>query len=530
MIDRGIPPPGYRVVPPVFNLTAEVLDRPIERGHGDAVAIRTEQETVTYEQLRARVEACAHGLLKLGLRPGTSYLIRLQNSIEFCIAFLAGVRVGAIPVLTNTLLGSRELEHIIAAVEPRFAITQSEVAEPVRALQRDAATFERVVVVGDAGRGEVPFERLATSGGSLPLADTRADAAAFMICTSGTTGPLKAVIHAHRWVTAVGDLSRLRVGADPDDIILATGEMSFLGALGHGFLFPLRAGASGVMLPGRLHPDRVLKAVERFGVTAMYAVPSLFRRILAEPGIEHRYDLSSLRHVDAGGEALGHSSYQEWRQRFACELYEYFALSEFQMIVANGPGAPVKPGSVGLPFPGVGVAVLDERMESVGPGEIGHFSISCDDPGLCLGYRKQTERWRSAIRQGWFQSGDLFTVDEDGYYWFAGRSDDVFKSRGYQISPVEIEAVLNEHAAVAESLVVGDPEPEIGHQIRAVVVLRPGHQPCAALADEIRATVRSQVAPYKVPKMIEFADQLPKNPVGKVVRQRVRTAPVPSSP
>jgi acyl-coenzyme A synthetase/AMP-(fatty) acid ligase len=320
------------------------------------------------------------------------------------------------------------------------------------------------------------------------------------------------------------------VGGDPDDIILATGEMSFLGALGHGFLFPLRAGASGVMLPGRLHPHRVLKAVERFGVTAMYAVPSLFRRILAEPGIEHRYDLSSLRHVDAGGEALGHSSYQEWRQRFACELYEYFALSEFQMIVANGPGAPVKPGSVGLPFPGVGVAVLDERMERVGPGEIGHFSISCDDPGLCLGYRKQTERWRSAIRQGWFQSGDLFTVDEDGYYWFAGRSDDVFKSRGYQISPVEIEAVLNEHAAVAESLVIGDPEPEIGHQIRAVVVLRPGHQPSAALADEIRATVRSQVAPYKVPKMIEFADQLPKNPVGKVVRQWVRTAPVPSSP
>lgn len=530
MIDRGTPPPGYRVVPPVFNLAAEVIDRPIGRGHGDAVAIRTEQETVTYEQLRARVEACAHGFLKLGLRPGMTYLIRLQNSIEFCVAFLAGVRLGAIPVLTNTLLGSRELEHIVAAVEPRLAVTQTDVAEPVRALQQDAATFERVVIVGDAGAGEEAFERVATAGGSLPPAATMADAAAFMICTSGTTGPLKAVVHAHRWVIAVGDLSRLRVGADPDDIILATGEMSFLGALGHGFLFPLRAGASGVMLPGRPHPDRVLEAVERFRVTAVYAVPSLFRRILAELGIERRYDLSSLRHVDAGGEALGHASYHEWRRRFACELYEYFALSEFQMIVANGPGLPVKPGSVGLPSPGVGVAVLDERMEPVAPGQIGQFSISCDDPGLCLGYRNQSERWRNAIRKGWFQSGDLFTVDEDGYYWFAGRIDDVFKSRGYQISPVEIEAVLNEHAAVAESLVVGDPEPEIGHHIRAVVVLRPGHQPSAALAEDIRAAVRSQVAPYKVPKMIEFADQLPKNPVGKVVRQRVRDAPVPSSP
>jgi acyl-coenzyme A synthetase/AMP-(fatty) acid ligase len=530
VIDRIAPPPGYRVIPPRLNLAEEVLDRPIDRGRADAVAIRAEQETITYETLRARVIAGARGLLELGLRPGMTYLIRLQNSIEFCVAFLAGVRIGAIPILTNTLLGSRELEHIVAAVEPRLAITQAEMAEPVRALQKDAATFERVVVVGDARLGEVAFERLAISGGTLSPADTRADDAAFMICTSGTTGPVKAVTHAHRWVIAVGDLSRLRVGADPGDIILATGEMSFLGALGHGFLFPLRAGASGVMLPGRPHPDRVLEAVERFRVTAVYAVPSLFRRILAEPGIERRYDLSSLRHVDAGGEALGHSSYHEWRQRFACELYEYFALSEFQMIVANGPGLTVKPGSVGLPFPGVRVAVLDERMEPVAPGQIGQFSISCDDPGLCLGYRNQSERWRNAIRHGWFQSGDLFTVDEDGYYWFAGRSDDVFKSRGYQISPVEIEAVLNEHAAVAESLVVGDPEPEIGHHIRAMVVLRPGHRPSAALAEDIRAAVRSQVAPYKVPKMIEFADQLPKNPVGKLVRQQVRTAPVPSSP
>jgi acyl-coenzyme A synthetase/AMP-(fatty) acid ligase len=528
--NRGAPPPGYRVVPPLLNIASEVLDGPIERGHGSSVAIRTELETLTFEQLRSRVEACSRGLLKLGLRPGETYLVRLQNSVEFCVAFLAGVRIGAIPVPTNTLLGARELAQIVATVEPRLAITQEdETAEPLRLLQKDATAFDRIVVVGRAEAGEVAFESLAASGGRLSPAATEAATAAFIICTSGTTGPLKAVVHAHRWLIAVGDLSRLRIGADPADIVLATGEMSFLGALGHGFLFPLRAGASGVMLRGRSSPDRILQAVERFRVTAMYAVPSLFRRILAEPGIEHRYVLSSLRHVDAGGEAAGHSSYHEWRRRFACEFYEYFALSEFQMIIANGPGMPLKPGSVGLPFPGVGVAVLDEHMRPVAPGEVGHFSISCDDPGLCLGYRKQPERWRSAIREGRFQSGDLFTVDSDGYYWFAGRSDDLFKSRGYQISPVEIEAVLNEHEAVAESAVVGDPEPEIGHQIRAVIVLRPGHRPSLALADDIRADLRRKVAPYKVPKTIEFADQLPKNPVGKIMRKRVWGAPAPSS-
>jgi acyl-coenzyme A synthetase/AMP-(fatty) acid ligase len=520
--------PGYREIPPRLNIAREVLDRQLKAGLEGRTAFVHDGGTITYGELGARVNRLARGLVSLGIGKGTPVLVRLPNCPEFAVAFLALVKLGALPVLQNSLLSAAEVAYVRDHSEAQAAITLDRLAEPLRAI-RDRLPLG-LIVARNADSGEHGFEALIEAAGDGPLAaaDTEANEPAFFVYTSGTTGRPKGIVHAHRWVVALGDTNAFRIPPQDGDVAMATGEWSFISALGHNVLFPLRNGVTGAILESRATPENVLAAIERFGVTLLYSVATVYRRILAIDGVETRWNVSSLRGCNATGEALEAATWEEWKRRIGCDIWEHYGLSEMQMVLGQGPRWPVQPGSIGKPLPGTRVEILDDDYRPVPAGEIGHILIGADNPGFFLGYHKDPDKTAEVVHDGWYHTGDLGYADGDGFLWIAGRGDDCFKSRGIFISPIEIENALRGHAAVAEACVVPLADAEIGNRIRAVVVLRKGHTAGDRLAETLRADLRKRIAPYKVPHVIEFADSLPKSPVGKVLRRALIGTPVTS--
>ena len=302
---------------------------------------------------------------------------------------------------------------------------------------------------------------------------------------------------------------------------MATGEWSFISALGHNLLFPLRNGVACAVLSGRATPENVLEHVAALGVTLLHSVATVYRRMLATEGMEDAYDIHTLRGAHSTGEALREATYRQWKSRFGCEMYEHYGVSEYQLVVGQGARNPVKPGSVGVPAPGVGIDIVDDDGRPVEDGVVGRTVISTEDPGLFLEYYADPGRTEAARRGGVYDTGDLAYRDGEGYFFIAGRSDDCFKTRGLFLVPTEVENALQRHPAVAEAVVVPEPDPEIGNRVLGVVVPAEGCDPSAELAETLRQSLREELAHYKIPYRIEFTGSIPKSPVGKILRSEV---------
>jgi len=515
------PPPGYRKIPKRINIAGELIDKIDERGFGDRFAFVWDDGHLTFDGFAARVNRLAHGFAASGIEAGMPVLVRMHNCHEFAETILALMKTGALPVLQNSLLGDEEVDYVLQHSGARAAVTLGSLAEPLLKLKDKLPVG--IFVSRDIPAGAHDFENLIEGAPDtrFKTADTRANDPAFLVYTSGTTGRPKGIVHAHRWVIALGDSNRYRLPPIDGDRAYSTGEWSFISALGHNVMFPLRNGVTGIILEGRPSPENVLATIERHKATLIYSVATVYRRILAMAGVENEYDFSSVRGCNATGEALEASTWQEFKDRLGCEIWEHYGVSEMQMVLGQGPHQPVRPGSIGVSLPGTEVAVLDDAYKELPPGEIGHFMIASDNPGFFLGYHKDPDKTAEVVHDGWYHTGDLAWRDEDGYFWIAGRSDDCFKSRGIFISPYEIENVLRQHPAVAEACIVPLPDPEIGNRIRAVCVLRDGAIASDDMADDIRLGVRARIAPYKAPHVVEFVTALPKSPVGKVLRREL---------
>ena len=267
-----------------------------------------------------------------------------------------------------------------------------------------------------------------------PPFNARADDIAFIVFTSGTTGKPKGVVHAHRWLMSLGDSNRARIPSQPDDVVLATGEWSFISALGHNVLFPLRNGVAGSVMNERASPERILATIERDKVTLLYSVATLYRRILATLGIEERFDLSSLRGANSTGEPLEASVRDEWSRRMGCPIWEHYGVSEAQMLLGDGPRTPRRAGSVGKSW-GARAAILGPDLLALPRGAVGTLAFGADYHGFFLGYLGDEERTRETLREGWFVTSDLARMDSEGYVYILGRSDDCFKSKGDPYCP-----------------------------------------------------------------------------------------------
>ena len=514
-------PPGYRQIPKKINIAGELIDRIEERSFEERTAFIWDGGSITFAAFAERVNRLAHGLSGYGIERGMPVLVRMHNCIEFAETVQALLMMGALPVMQNSLLGEEEIKYVIEHSDAKAAVTLSELSQPLLNLG------DKLPVGIICSRGNISgctdYENLITGAtkGPYATADTGADDPAFFVYTSGTTGRPKGIVHAHRWVIALGDSNAFRLPPKEGDRAYSTGEWSFISALGHNVMFPLRNGVTGVILEDRPSPENVLRTIQNHKVTLMYSVATVYRRILAIKGVENSYNLSSLRGCNATGEALEAATWQEFKDRIGCDIWEHYGVSEMQMVLGQGPDYPVKPGSIGKPIPGTDVAILDDDYNEVADGEVGHFLIASDNPGFFLGYHKDTRKTAEVVHDGWYHTGDLASRDADGYYRIAGRSDDCFKSRGIFISPYEIENVLREHKAVAEACIVPLPDPEIGNRIRAVCVLKAGTPKTQQTSEDIRGSLRNRIAPFKVPHVVEFTDALPKSPVGKVLRREL---------
>ena len=519
--EPSIPWQGYREIPPRLNITEEVLESPVAAGRGDRTAIVWNGGSLSYRELRGKVHGFARGLAELGVSPGDPVLVQMPNSPEFATAFLAAAKLGALPVVVNSLLGVREVQAILEQTKPRFAITEGSRAHALRQLRMPLG-LRALICAGEVQSDEVPFDSVSRESPiDVATRDTSAHDPAFMVCTSGTTGRPKCIVHAHRWIVALGDLNRYRLPPDSSDVVMATGEWSFISALGHNLLFPLRNGVTCAVLSGRAAPENVLAHVAALGVTLLHSVATVYRRMLATEGIEDAYDIHTLRGVHSTGEALREATYRQWKSRFGCEMYEHYGVSEYQLVVGQGARHPVKPGSVGVPPPDVGIDIVDDDGRTVPDGAVGRTVISTKDPGLFLEYYADPGRTEAARRGGVYDTGDLAYRDEEGYFFIAGRSDDCFKTRGLFLVPTEVENALQRHPAVAEAVVVPEPDPEIGNRVLGVVVPAGGCEPTDGLAEALRQSLREELAHYKIPYRIQFAQSIPKSPVGKILRNEV---------
>ena len=491
-----------------MNLAEIALRLGGEPARADHPAFRTASGPVSNAAFQQMVAALVADLRQSGVKPGDKVLFRMTNSAEFAAAFLACVWIGAIPVLQNSQLGRSELAHIVEVSRPALFL----LAEHMR---DDPAT--------EGLTPGVPRKIVNVRSSAPPLPapfDTSRDTPAFIVFTSGTTGKPKGVVHAHRWLEALGDSNRARVPPQANDVILATGEWSFISALGHNVLFPLRNGTTGSIMEDRAAPERILQTIERDRVTLLHSVATVYRRILGMPGIENRFDLRSLRGANSTGEPLEDSVRREWQARFGCPIWEHYGISEAQMVIGDGPGLEKKEGSTGKPW-GARVAILDDNLRALPAGEIGTLAFGAEYAGFFLGYLGDTATTRATLRDGFYVTSDLARMDRDGYVYIVGRADDCFKSKGVLIAPRELEDAILGLGDFEEACVFPIPDREIGNRIGAALVPRPGAARAAADEKVLASALAGRIAPFKLPHRVVILPQLPKNPNGKTQRSQV---------
>ena len=505
------------------NIAALVLDRQVGAGLADRPALYFGDRSFTYGDLQRQVNACGHALLDLGVARGDRFLIRSGNRPEYLVAFLAGLKIGAVPIPTNSLFRVWELEHILNNSGAKAALTTNDLAGPILEVRDRCPSLEQVISFDDEPTDRLrPFADLVRDRPTeLDVADTADGDLAFIIYTSGTTGEPKGVEHAHRWIGATGDpICRDLMRLTADDLCFSPLEVSFIYALGCNFLYPLYSGAAIAMMPGRFDPEKTLAAIATLRPTVLIAVPTIFRRFFALGDALEQSDLGSLRLGLSSGEPLPEDTLRQARERLGIEILDCLGQTEIHIFMHPDP--VTKPGSLGRPLPGHTVTVLSDDGTEAPPGEIGHLVIKADDPGLCLGYRARPDLWSATQKDGWYFTKDLAYADEDGYFWYVSRSDDLIKSRAYLISPREIESALMAHPAVLEAGVIGAPDEMIGQRVKAFVILKDGQTPSDDLAAIITRSVGEKIAYFKVPKELVFVDTLPRTATGKLMRRDLR--------
>ena len=516
IFDQAQNPVGIEF-PPVFNVAAAFIDRHLVEGHGERIAIRTVAGDVTYAALAENVARAAHTLTSLGLRRGERMVMVVKDSPEFFYIFWGAVKAGIIPVVLNTLLHAPDYQFYLedsgcaaAVFSPDFAdelLAACDLASPAPCRACSTADIEAAMKHAPTTFAPEP---------TGPLEDC------FWLYSSGSTGKAKGVVHVHRDMVVICQRYGIGIaGIRPDDVVFCAGKLFFSFGFGGGMTFPLWAGATTVLCDEKSSANMAFDMIERFRPTIYFAVPTLYaQQIHAMESQPH--DVSSIRLALSAGEALPATVFEKWLNRTGITILDGIGSTEvLHVFVSNRPG-DIRPGTSGRPVPGFEVKIVGKQDEELGPNEIGVLMVKAQSNARC--YWNNPAKTATTMRGEWLYTGDMYYVDNDGYYTNAGRGDDMLKVGAMWCSPIEIENKLLEHPKVREAAVVGRPDDDGLVKPAAHIVLKNAADATDETVEDLKQHCKATLAGYKYPRWFTFINQLPKTSTGKIQRFRLRDA------
>jgi acetyl-CoA synthetase/medium-chain acyl-CoA synthetase len=509
-------PPGWDV-PARFNFTRDVVDALATDPLRQALTFVDREGIVdrrTFADLSGDAARWAH-LLRTRLDRGDRVLIAVGKVPAWHGAMLGALKSGLVAVPCPDMLRARDLAFRVRDSGARLVVADRSLELEVEEMRQQVGATVSVVYLDEA------LDELRRYMPIAPTEDTTAGETAFILYTSGTTKDPKGVIHTHAYTWAQRAQATHWLDAHEGDVVWCTAGTGWAKAIWNVLLGPWSHGAEVVLHEGAFDPEERLSLLQRLGVTVLCQAPTEYRMLakLETLGAAH---LPRLRHAVSAGEPLNPEVIARFQDALGLTVHDGYGQTENSLLVANMPGAPIRPGSMGLPTPGHDVAVIDDTGHVCAAGVEGDLALIGRPPTLFTGYWGAPDETEGAFRDGWYVTGDRAVRDEDGYLWFVGRADDVIVSAAYRIGPFEVESALLEHPAVAESAVVGVPDLDRGEIVKAFVVLRPGHEPSEKLMGELQDHVKSVTAPYKYPRAVAFVEELPKTVSGKIRRSELR--------
>ncbi|HEY6966155.1 MAG TPA: AMP-binding protein [Burkholderiales bacterium] len=510
--------------PARMNCAAVLLDDMVEAGHGDRVALRAPHGDriyqCTYLQLQAQANRLANLLVReMGLEPGNRVLLRGPNNPMMAASWLAVFKAGGICVGTMPLLRAKELTEIVNKAQITHALCDKRLDEELKSALPNCPTLREIRYWYSEEKDSID-ERCKSLPDTFENVDTAAEDVALIAFTSGTTGKPKGTMHFHRDVIAMCDcFPRSCLKPGQDDIFIGSPPLAFTFGLGGLLCFPLRFGASSALVE-RFTPETMLESIQKFRATILFTAPTMYRALA---GLWKNYDLTSLKKCVSAGEALPDATRQLFKQASGIEIIDGIGSTEMIHIFISHAPEHAKRGATGQPIPGYAAAVLDDAGERCAPGQIGRLAVKGPTGCRYLADDRQTTYVPGGKMRGWNLTGDAYTMDEDGYFYYQARTDDMIISGGYNIAGPEVEGALLSHPAVAECAVIGEPDEKRGMVVKAFVVLKGDFPASDEIKKELQEHVKRNIAPYKYPREIEFAAALPRTETGKLQRFKLRS-------
>ena len=513
---------------PLYYNAVDILEGNLA-DRAEKIALYAPTRTLTFGAVAAEVNQVANALKRAGVRPGEMVGLLAFDGPEWVTSFFGTLKIGAVHIGINTLLTADEYLYMLQDSRTRVLIMQDAIYPTIAQIRERATFLEQVIVIG-AGDAENDTAGETTSYAAWIAGESIASNAfpthredyATLNYSSGTTGQPKGILHAHKDLILTATLWGKNVlGLREDDRTFALAKLFFTFGTGGNLLMPWSVGASTVLYAGSPRdPKKVLEMIEQFQPTIFYNAPTGYAMTLAMPNFTDAYDLSSLRLCVSAGEALPAPIWHQWKERTGLDIVDGIGATEvYHIFISNRPD-DIRPGSSGKPIPGFETRIIDDEGQDVSQGEIGNLILKGES--IALAYLHQYVRSKETFRGEWFFTGDKYYVDEDGYYYHAGRTDDMLKVGGIWASPIEIESTILNHPAVLECAVVASTDQSDLVKPKAFVVLKEGFDGSTSLEEEIILFCRETMAGFKRPRWVEFVEELPKTATGKVQRFRLR--------
>lgn len=513
--------PEFATYAEKFNPTEELLGKPVAAGRGERTAVLFEDQRFSYNQLLTQANKFANALRDLGVNEGDRVILRTPNTPPALVANFAILKLGAVCTPTSPLFSRTEIAHVADDSEAVAIIVSNALLGEVEAVRLALQTVKHIIVVGGdvaevKAKGFIPYGELLQSGEPNidPVLRKREDVG-LLLYTSGTTGRPKGTVHFVEEMLIVPDsFGKYGWRVTENDVIGGSAPLAFGAGYSSYATIPFRFGAAASLI-AKFEPEKMFDTIQKHHISILTLAPTAYRKMLQVAGAERKYDLSSLRVCTGGGESLTAHTYYAWKEKFGLEIFEGLGTTEMMYVFAsNVVSRQAKAGSFGQAVPGYELKVIDEEGTEAAPRSIGHF-VARGPTGTI--YWRDPEKQRNAITaDGWNRAGDYVLTDEDGYFWFVSREDDIIKSSGYRIGPEEIEVTLAAHPAVADVGVIGVYDEVRGQIAKAFVVLKPGE---SLTSDELITFCRGKIATYKLPREVVIVNELPRTPTGKLLRR-----------